>query len=276
MGVSGGPKIIQDSSLILDLDASDAVNNYRREGRIWNDLSGNNNSGNITNGAALNNDSYGSFSFNGINSYIKVLSNASLQPTTTLTVECAFKRNSGRTILSYSTDNAGSAKSYCFEYSSVFRGILSTSVSSYTLSGPNIDANTWYYAALTYDGSLASLYINGSLSTSTPASGTITYAGSSNLNLGRKNDGDGEYISGSIGLTRIYNRSLSVNEIQSNYNQFQSRFSSITSNIITYVTLNQATAIGIFNDGIEFSNIIVGYPSYASANALVLPNESTI
>lgn len=276
MGISGGPYIVRDNSLILGLDASDANNRYRTEGRIWNDLSGNNNNGNITNGATLNNDSFGSFTFNGINSYIKVPSNASLQPASTLTIECAFKRNSGRTILTYSADGGGSTKSYCLEFLSVFRGILTTSVSSYTLNGPNIDANTWYYAALTYDGSLASLYINGSLSTSTAASGTITYAGSSNLNLGRKNDGDGEYISGSIGLTRIYNRALSAEEIRLNYNQFQSRFSSVTSNIITYVTLNQAAAIGIFNDSIEFSNIIIGYPSYASANAFVLPNESTV
>jgi hypothetical protein len=81
------------------------------------------------------------------------------------------------------------------------------------------------------------------------------------------------FFSGSIANMLFYNRALSTTEVQANYNQFQSRFSSITSNIITYVTLNQATAIGVFNDSIEFSNIVVGYPSYASANAFVLVNE---
>ena len=169
MGISAGPQIIRDSSLVLGLDASDANSNYRSTGRIWNDLSGNNNTGSIVNGATLNNDGYGSFVFNGINSYIKVPSNASLQPSTTLTVECAFKRNSGRTVLTYSADGSGASKIYCFECTPNLLAKVTTTTQQYTLTA-NINTDTWYYAALTYNGSLFSLYINGSLSTSTAAS----------------------------------------------------------------------------------------------------------
>ena len=274
MGISAGPQIIRDSSLVLGLDASDANSNYRSTGRIWNDLSGNNNTGSIVNGATLNNDGYGSFVFNGINSYIKVPSNASLQPSTTLTVECAFKRNSGRTVLTYSADGSGTSKIYCFECTPNLIARIVTSTQPYTLTA-NINTDTWYYAALTYNGSLFSLYINGSLSTSTAASGTITYQASANLNLGRKNDGDGEYMSGSIGLTRIYNRALSATEIQQNYTQFQSRFDSVTPNIITYTSFNQATAITVFNDDIEFLNILIGTP-YPLSNAVATSNSPSL
>jgi len=274
MGISAGPQIIRDSSLVLGLDASDANSNYRSNGRIWNDLSGNNNTGSIVNGATLNNDGYGSFVFNGINSYIKVPSNASLQPSTTLTVECAFKRNSGRTVLSYSTDNSGAAKIYCFECTPNLLAKVTTTTQQYTLTA-NINTDTWYYAALTYNGSLFSLYINGTLSTSTAASGSITYETPANLNLGRKNEADSEYMSGSIGLTRIYNRALSATEIQQNYIQFQSRFDSVTPNIITYTSFNQATAITVFNDDIEFSNILIGTP-YPLANAVATSNSPSL
>ena len=39
---------------------------------------------------------------------------------------------------------------------------------------------------------------------------------------------------------------------------------------IPYLTLNQAYAIGIFNDTVEISNLLTNYTSYATANAFAL------
>ena len=82
-------------------------------------------------------------------------------------------------------------------------------------------------------------------------------------------------MSGSIGLTRIYNRALSATEIQQNYTQFQSRFDSVTPNIITYTSFNQATAITVFNDDIEFLNILIGTP-YPLSNAVATSNSPSL
>ena len=97
----------------------------------------------------------------------------------------AIENHSGRTVLTYSADGSGTSKIYCFECTPNLIARIVTSTQPYTLTA-NINTDTWYYAALTYNGSLFSLYINGSLSTSTAASGTITYEASANLNLGRK------------------------------------------------------------------------------------------
>ena len=48
MGIARGPKIVT-SGLVLALDAADKLS-YRGSGTTWRDLSGNNNTGTLTNG----------------------------------------------------------------------------------------------------------------------------------------------------------------------------------------------------------------------------------
>ena len=83
--------------------------------------------------------------------------------------------------------------------------------------GPNaLTANTWAHLAATYDGATVRLYVNGVQVASRAKTGTI--ATSTNpLQIG----GDsiyGQYFAGRIDEVRIYNRALSVAEIQSDMN----------------------------------------------------------
>jgi hypothetical protein len=281
MGVSGGPYIVRDNSLVLELDASDDNSNYRYNGRIWNDLSGNNNSGSIINGAALNNDSFGSFVFNGINSYILV----SRTVQDDFTLSCWFKTTqstgsgqwyNGAGLIDGDTVGIANDFGLSMVAGRVAFGTGNTDITISSSLAYNDDR--WHQATATRvrSSGLITLYVDG-VSVASSTGNTNALNASSTLRLGSiQSTPTAGFFSGSISTVQIYNRALSINEVQSNYNQFQSRFNSITTNITTYVTLNQATAIGIFNDSIEFSNIIVGYPSYASANAFVLVNESTI
>jgi hypothetical protein len=286
MGISGGPYIVRDSSLILDLDASDANSNYRTDGRIWNDLSGNNNSGSIINGVALNNDSYGSFIFNGTNSYMLLPANFfNHDAGTPFTVSLWFKTSTAGIILGQqNTASPNSASAYTPAIyidssgkirTSCFWGGTTTNNSVSTL---NVTDNAWHNITVTFASNSQISYLDGN-SFGTLSKTQTTYASVYYYFIGTGAWVDwpfpvlSPFFSGSIANMLFYNRALSTTEVQANYNQFQSRFSSTTSNIITYVTLNQATAIGVFNDSIEFSNIVVGYPSYASANAFVLVNE---
>ena len=52
MGISRGPKIVS-SGLVLCLDAANKVS-YPGSGTVWRDLSGNNNTGTLTNGPTFN------------------------------------------------------------------------------------------------------------------------------------------------------------------------------------------------------------------------------
>ena len=77
-------------------------------------------------------------------------------------------------------------------------------------------ANTWAHLAATYDGATMRLYVNGVQVASRTQTGAI--ATSTNpLQVG----GDsiyGQYFAGRIDEVRIYNRTLSVAEIQSDMN----------------------------------------------------------
>jgi hypothetical protein len=280
MGISAGPRITQDSSLVLGLDASDANSNYRSDGRIWNDLSGNNNTGSIVNGVVLNNDGYGSFVFNGINNYITLKNMTS----TSFTIGCWVKTTATSLAGSQAyegngivwSDVSGVANDFVLAIlnnrASWFTGDAGTSINGTT----TINTGAWFYLTVVKNGgnSTKQLYVNA-VSEGTGASSTSALTANPNISIGA-NSGDSRYFSGSIANVQIYNKALSATEIQNNYNQYLPRFTSPTPNVITYTSLNQATAIEVFNDNTEFANVLVGYSSYASANALALINEPSL
>lgn len=72
MAVSGGPDIVPDG-LVLALDAAN-IKSYAGSGTIWNDLSGNNNSGSLVNGPTFNSANGGSIVFDGVNDYVSLSS----------------------------------------------------------------------------------------------------------------------------------------------------------------------------------------------------------
>jgi hypothetical protein len=274
MGISAGPQIIRDTSLVLALEASDQNSNDRYQGRVWTDLSGNNTSGSIINGPSLNNDSYGSFNFNGINSYISTSTNLTLSNATLL---CWIKRNGNQNRYRSLLFSRGSslATGFSFGPSNQLGYHWNDTITTYDWSsGLTIPDNTWCMIALTITSTTGIAYL-GVGDTITSATNTTTHntATSLNFNIGADPNG-GRYFNGSIANIEIYNRALSATEIQSNYNQYKTRFNRTTPNIVTYTSLNTTTAIESFNDVLEFSNVLVGYPSYGSANAVALVNET--
>jgi hypothetical protein len=84
-----------------------------------------------------------------------------------------------------------------------------------TITANNGAVGSWMLVTGTWNGTTASLYINGSLSTSTAFSG-LTY-GTSNLGIGA-DPGGGNSFSGLIDEVRIYNRALSAAEVAALYN----------------------------------------------------------
>jgi len=76
--------------------------------------------------------------------------------------------------------------------------------------------NAWTHLAVTYDGAMLNLYVNGVLVTNTPVTSMITTS-TNPLFIG----GDqtmGQYFHGRIDEVRVYNRALSAAEIQTDMN----------------------------------------------------------
>jgi hypothetical protein len=76
--------------------------------------------------------------------------------------------------------------------------------------------NTWSHLAISYDGAMLRLYLNGLLVSNAPETSLITTS-TSPLFIG----GDqtmGQYFNGRIDEVRIYNRGLTAAEIQADMN----------------------------------------------------------
>src|SRR5262249_48254963 len=83
-----------------------------------------------------------------------------------------------------------------------------------TLRGTAVLAtNTWSHTAVTYDGAMLRLYVNGVQVSNTPQTGNIAVSTNA-LQIG-SDSAFGQYFSGTIDEVRIYNVALSQSQIQS-------------------------------------------------------------
>jgi hypothetical protein len=108
---------------------------------------------------------------------------------------------------------------YLYAYSTGYCGNGGTFAGydgGYACNSTLLPANTWTLVTVTSNGSTIRLYKNGAEVSNAPVAGSIT-ASSGTLQIGASQFG--EYFNGKLDDVRIYNRALSVSEIQSIYNQ---------------------------------------------------------
>ena len=206
--------------LVLCLDAGN-TKSYSGSGTTWNDLSGNGNTGTLTNGPTYSSDNGGSIFFDGTNDYVSLVDN--LGDPQQFTVEFwAYP-----TQLNFDSNN---------NYRRIFRvgtasnvilieqgGNISFRVpggTSNNMQGSGYSGtNEWGYVVCTYDQSNKKIYFNGSLKTTTAESGVTVDFGSPQIV-----DPNSQTFKGNISNFRIYNRALTASEIQQNFDALRGRF----------------------------------------------------
>jgi hypothetical protein len=235
MAFGNGPRIVT-SGLVLSLDAADR-NSYPGSGTIWNDMSGNNNSGSLTNGPTFSSANGGAIVFDGTNDYV-TLGNQSVLGFTNgiFSVEAwVYIPNSWTAGTQYPNliskgatagwDTDGWSLFLFRDYPSAGQyswgcGMRNTATTN-IITRNNCPSNIWLNVIMTLNGSLIILYENGGQVTSltqtiNPASNsTSVYIGA---------DASSQYFTGRVASCKIYNRTLSASEIQQNYNAQKSRF----------------------------------------------------
>jgi len=229
---SSGPNIVEDNNLVLYLDAANA-DSYSGTGNIWYDLTSNNNDATI-NSATYNSNGY--FDFNGTSNFMTIPYNASLDfRTTNFTIQTWFqpqKIQSGLIAMGdWGDSNHVYSISYTMQYH--FRAefyINSTSIVKNTSA--RINLNTWANVAITRNGNTVTIYTNGEILSATPGIsnpatiGTIS-GGTPDLIIGKEfitYSNTNFFYGGLASNILMYNRSLSANEVQQNYNAFSSRY----------------------------------------------------
>lgn len=229
MSNSAGPKIIRDSSLVLNFDTVNQKS-YAGTGTSWVDLTRNKINGTLT-GTTV---SAGSLSFDGTTSYVTFPTNSNLTiGTNNFSLEMWIKpvaRSQTYPILLFNGVGGAWAANYwqindrhannptkftfwCYNYSaSVAMLVSSTAVTN----------GTWYHLVVSRIGTTFSMYLNAKLETSVTSS--ISIDGGLLKTYGFSGLGGGQF-NGLLSLIKVYNgKGLSSTEILQNYNAIKARF----------------------------------------------------
>ena len=215
---------IVTDGLVLHLDAGNSTS-YPGSGTTWTDLSGNGNTGTLTNGPTYSSADGGSIVFDGSNDFVDCGGNASLNFTNNFALSAWFYRATTQP-----SPDAGIAGKFLDPGQSGYMLWYNSSTVDFYFanavranSSTTISANIWYNVVGTYNGATASIYINGTLDTATNVA-TNANATGVNFMVGKYNDAGGRNFAGGISNVLAYNRALTATEIQQNYLATKSRY----------------------------------------------------
>jgi glucose/arabinose dehydrogenase len=201
-----------------------AYNFNEGSGTVATDASGNGNNGTITGAAWNTGGKYGqALSFDGVNDWVTINDSAGLDLTSGMTLEAwvwPTSQSGWETVIfkEMAGDHAYVLYSYTDNATGRPTATIRRAAGSSTASGSAvIPVNAWTHLAATYDGAMLRFYVNGALTGSTAATGAIvTTTGA--LRIGGNNIW-AEWFNGLIDDVRVYNRALSLAEIQADMNR---------------------------------------------------------
>ena len=223
MGIAYNTNIVRDG-LVLYLDAAN-IKSYPGTGTVWNDLSGNGNNGTLVNGVGYSSNNSGIMSFDGTNDYVDAPNG--IYPASGITISAWVYLNSNAR---YSYNVMGSINSPNWFIMPMYpqngwvyfylRGDDGTQRALNTTTCP---INQWVHITETFNGTQMKIYFNGNEIVSSNQTFNYTQINLQTFKVGQRGDIE-SYFSGNISNVSIYNRALSVNEIQQNFNALRGRY----------------------------------------------------
>jgi hypothetical protein len=216
---------IVTDGLVLNLDAG-FTPSYPRSGTTWSDVSLSGNNGTLTNGPTFNSDNGGSIVLDGVDDLINFTSLPSFNSVVSVEAWIYILGDHG---------GSGNAGTILFHSGRYFQYRNDKRIASYWDGGyyftpyNSINYNQWHNIFQVWDSPNATLkvYIDSvlslttSISTSNKTSGTTGQIGMQGTNP------SGLYsriFNGKIASVKLYNKALTSEEIQQNYNAQKSRF----------------------------------------------------
>ncbi|MGV8151944.1 MAG: LamG-like jellyroll fold domain-containing protein [Candidatus Nanoarchaeia archaeon] len=196
------------STLSFTQDYSGYSNNGTVNGAIWNSTGGY--------------DRRGAYKFDGINDYISIPSNYSLN----FSASCSFTQMAW--IKPYHTDagayhgflgyesTARMPSMWVYDINEIHAGFSDgTDWNSFITTTNPITNNAWNHVVATFDGTYYIIYVNGIIAYNATGSwsGECPRASSTRIDIGRVDN----YFNGTIDDVRVYNRSLSSEQIRAIY-----------------------------------------------------------
>ena len=210
---------IVTQGLVLDFDAANMGSNPK-SGLKWYDISGNNLTGSLLNGASFVTSDYGAVVFDGVNDVVNVTDSSVLDPTT-LTISTWVKPNFSALRTTEIFVHGDNITGWYLELGGAGNPIFFIGATTRN-SAFNLTPDIWQNLTITYDTTNIRFYTNGTLrSTSGNTTAITRYTSSAKIGDWI---GGGYPFSGSISSIQLYNRVLSQAEISQNFNAYRSRY----------------------------------------------------
>ena len=227
MSTHYNPLIVRDG-LIVNVDAANKLS-YPGTGNTWFDLSKNGKNGSMTGGASFSSDFGGVIDFDGINDYVNFGIGNTFLPMAAFAVDIWFRCFG---LVSPSTSSGLFGFTYAVrlvldESSMSFRCHDGTNTTSVSSSGStNFRDGSWYNVVAYHTGSVQGIYVNskfrGSINASWP--GTSNWP-TNGWGLGAdQNNVSATRFYGQMATYKMYNRALTPQEMQQNFNAARRRF----------------------------------------------------
>ena len=214
-----GRGIVRDG-LVLDLDAGISAS-YSGSGTTWTNLSASGNNETLTNGPTYSSANGGVIVFDGGDDYAPIGTSGFPFGSSAGTLSGWANATSAAAGNAYWIISYGSAAANQSRFIGIYNQTYYFGGYSNDITAVGFQTNTWFNMVGVYDGTNASMYINGVLVSGPTAKTWNTVA--STAQIGRQTNG-GEYWNGRVSNTQIYNRALTAAEISQNYNALKHRF----------------------------------------------------
>lgn len=244
------PPSKKTSGLVFDLDATNS-SSYPGSGTTWFDISGNSRNFSLVNGpsAGIN-----AIEFDGVDDYAQIANAAWIpQGTSPKSFECYARIDAWRTgqTVNFISKTSPSNQSFTFgikESSGVISIFLATQGSGgnfsensdrYIIPNPSNYLGSYHHYAFTYNGSIAKIYIDGSL-VYTSSSGKLFRTNTAPMRLFCFDPSNASFswnVDGAMRGARMYNVELTAAEILNNYQVWLYGFGSYLPTIDSVLTV---------------------------------------
>jgi hypothetical protein len=222
MSLGHGASIVRNG-LVLQLDAANP-RSYPGSGTTWSDLSGNANNGTLVNGVGYSSADAGYLTFDGVDDFVNINQPAITFSPNRWTI-CTWM-NPNDQYSRFLTPNSVGIDQW-LEYSSGqvnVRIASSADTNERTRSGTSgtIPVSQWSYSCISIDNLNIKIYANGILTNEYTE--TISIGNwSGTWRLGQRGNSTSWY-SGLFSNFTVYNRALTAQEIQQNFEAMRSRY----------------------------------------------------
>jgi hypothetical protein len=224
-----GPKTVTNG-LVLCLDAADK-NSYPGSGTTWTDLTGNGNNGTLTNGPSFNSTNAGAISFDGTDDYSILTRNIFTNTLPNFTISIWYRKTGDGTLFGnhYNYNNWESvwfSTSY-FIVNAASNDTTNRQTLSYTATQNS--ATRWHNLVAVNNSSsnYMKVFLNGQ-ELATKSATVVPWNSTVPPTIGANRDfstGGILYpLIGNISNIQVYNRAITTQEINQNYNATKSRF----------------------------------------------------